>query len=354
MYVHLGANDTMCPPSTGHALANALRGPVEVALFEGCGHGAGSRSAEERARQFLADKLAPKAPRLPRRPTSAEILPHPGASGRRRSEILRSIDQALASLPTDVVRQPAPKISGVDAWRLHYRGEGGCRLTAELTMPVDRPPQAVIVQLPRYGSVNLAPDRALRAAHVTFAPAHRGQLASDPDTNYRFPGAFRTAALGPEMFAYRAVLADVLRALDILFAQPDITGLPVGVYGDDLGLFVAARRRAVAALRVDALALTGASTATHGRAAEWRTGQLSAAEREAVASTYAVFDPLAVASSLDIPVLVSGGDDEDERAVASVLSALRRGERFTVSGRDYVDEEATRRWLLDSLLRRDL
>jgi hypothetical protein len=43
------------------------------------------------------------------------------------------------------------------------------------------------------------------------------------------------------------VLADILRALDILVTQPGLAGLPVGVYGDDLGLFVAARRRTVTA-----------------------------------------------------------------------------------------------------------
>jgi len=351
MYLHLGANDTMCPPSTGYAFADALRGPVELASFEGCGHGAGSRSAEERARQFLAEKLVPKAPLPPPRPSFAVTLPHPGESSRRRSELLDSIDQSLANLPVEVVRHRVPSVRAVHAWRLHYRGEDGCSLTAELTMPVDEAPQAVIVQLPRYGSVNLAPDRTLREAHVTFTPSHRGQLASDPETDYRFPGTFRTAALGPEKFAYRAVLSDVLRALDILIAQPGIAGLPVGVYGDDLGLFVAARRRTVTALRVDALVLTGASTAAQGPVAEWQMGELSAAERDAVASTYAVFDPLAVASSIDIPVLVSAGDDDDAHAVASVLSALQHGQLFSLSGRDYLDEAATRHWIVDSLLR---
>jgi hypothetical protein len=82
-------------------------------------------------------------------------------------------------------------------------------------------------------------------------------------------------------------------------------------------------------------------------------GELSAVEREAVALTYAVFDPLSVASTINIPVLVSAGDD-DERAIASVLSAVRFGERFTASGRDHMDEEARRRWLVDSLLRRNV
>ena len=87
----------------------------------------------------------------------------------------------------------------------------------------------------------------------TFAPAHRGQFASGPETTHCYPGTLPTAR--PHAFAYRAVLADVLRALDVLTAQPEAMSWPIGVYGDDLGVIVAARGPAVRAARVDSALL---------------------------------------------------------------------------------------------------
>ena len=53
-------------------------------------------------------------------------------------------------------------------------------------------------------------------------------------------------------------------------------------------------------LRVDSALLARASTARSGPADEWRTGAVTDAELAAVAETYAMFDPVAVAPGIDV------------------------------------------------------
>jgi len=60
MFVYLGLQDDVCPPETGMALYESLRGPKELRTYDGCGHDAGDYWAAPLVADFLATHLMPK------------------------------------------------------------------------------------------------------------------------------------------------------------------------------------------------------------------------------------------------------------------------------------------------------
>ena len=61
MRLNLGESDDVCPPETGMAVYEALGGPRELRIYEGCGHDAGSFWDAPLVADFLAKHLRPAA-----------------------------------------------------------------------------------------------------------------------------------------------------------------------------------------------------------------------------------------------------------------------------------------------------
>jgi cephalosporin-C deacetylase len=60
--IYIGRQDDVCPPETGLALHEALGGPKQLVVMDGCGHDAGSHWMTAEVDKFLAEHLRPASP----------------------------------------------------------------------------------------------------------------------------------------------------------------------------------------------------------------------------------------------------------------------------------------------------
>ncbi|WP_370961563.1 acetylxylan esterase [Amycolatopsis sp. cg9] len=336
VYLHVGTHDTTCPPTTAGRLGQVLPGPVTVDEYPDCGHEAGARWADDKAAVFLAKHLEPRSPvPAPGGPTSCRVPPAV-LDGRERERYFDQIDEELARLPRAIQREPLDTSGAYDRYRLRFTGTDDARLSALLTVPHGTAHTAVIFT-PRYGTVNFTPGRAVLEEFVTLTINHRGQDLTSPETPMPYPGALRSARLGPEKFLYRHVFADTLRGIDIALDLPDLDRLARAVVGDDLAVLAAARRPVFGCVRVDRLLLT---SATH------LAREFSGVEdRQELARTLAVFDVPAAAGEVEVPLLVALSAQEEASFPATGRPGLTV---LQLTHREAIDEPEQWRWLREA------
>jgi len=335
VYLHVGEEDPTCPPKTARTLATVLNGLVTVDEYAGCGHEAGARWANDKAARFLADHLQP-------RPLETRVLsrlPPASVSDEERARYFARIDEELSTLSRDAGYEALPTSGDYDARRVLFSGAGGASLHAMLTVPHESTGRALFLT-PRYGSVNFTPDRSTCEEFVTLTVHHRGQDLRRGATPMPYPGVFRSAVLGPDRFAYRHILSDTLRAVDVVLTSPESEKLAWAAVGDELAIIVAARRQVFTAARIDRLLFTHAISG--GPGAELRT----AADPGDCARTLRIFDIAAVAGQVTVPVLACLSPEE--RTVFPSHGFPDLG-ILELTHRETIDEPARRRWLRDVL-----
>ncbi|MFS0853242.1 acetylxylan esterase [Microbacterium sp. 179-I 3D4 NHS] len=271
-----------------------------------------------------------------------------------------ALDEELAAVPSEWLLRQDPYRT-TDEWdfffvefpSIGHRGSGRYRVAGYLSVPRAEGPLPAVLEIPRHGSVNHTPHSNDRSRYVILTLMHRGQRLADQPYRAEYPGLLIDGIDDPAEYVYRGIVADALRAAELLFAHPKVDRSRVAAVGEDLGLLVAARRPGFAAVRVDGLLLTSAwerAARTRGYPMESLNDLRRHAPEDAVAraqQTSALFDPAQHAAGIDAAVLVT---DADPASAPALLEALGdAAEHFVPTGRDREDDDARDAWLAQRL-----
>lgn len=226
------------------------------------------------------------------------------------------VDDELTRYPIAPERERLPLRSTpyADFFAVRLTGIGPYRLYGYLTVPTaGRGPHPTLMHLPRYGSVNNPPHKDDRERYVVFTLMHRGQRLADQPFRAAYPGLLTYGIARPDTYIYRSIVADCLRGLEFLLAQPEVDAGRVALVGDDLALLTAARRPHVAAVQAGGLLfhrLTEARTRTEAYPMEEVNEycRYHADRADAVARTLACFDPRHHAANVAAHTLLTVGD----------------------------------------------
>ena len=133
-----------------------------------------------------------------------------------------TLDTEVSDLNNDEVKAtelPIRSNENSTAYELRFHGVGQYPLFAYLTVPKGEGPFPGLLQIPSYGSVVSVPAFERRAKYVTVAFSHRGQRRSDQDFAAEYPGLLTNGLPDSSQYIWRYIVADCLRALDILKAS---------------------------------------------------------------------------------------------------------------------------------------
>ncbi|MFN8523792.1 MAG: acetylxylan esterase [Chloroflexota bacterium] len=268
------------------------------------------------------------------------------------------VDAELAELGAAPELEPMPGVSNEHCTvsRVRLTSIGPYRIFGYLSVPTAEGQHPGLLLTPRYGSVNHIPDYNDRARYVVLQIMHRGQRLADTPYAAAYPGLLTDGIDDPERYVYRGIVADCLRAAELLLAQPRLDLTRVAVQGDDLAIITAARRQSFSCVLPEELLfyrLREIYPRTDAYPAEEINDFLRASpdSRAAVDSTLSLFDPVHHASRVLAKALVSAPDgaaaDEWVQPLERALGGLT--ERFTVTHYSGTDNDAKDAWLAGQL-----
>nr|WP_314844935.1 acetylxylan esterase [uncultured Microbacterium sp.] len=271
-----------------------------------------------------------------------------------------ALDDELAQVPSgwELRRDDYRSTEEWDFFLVHFasighRGSGRYRAAGYLSVPTGEGPHPAVLEIPRHGSVNHTPHSNDRSRFVILTIMHRGQRLADNPYRAAYPGLLVDGIGEPSQYVYRGIVADTLRAAELLFAHPSVDTARVAAVGEDLGLLTAARRPGFAAVRVDGLLLSTPwerAARTRGYPMESlndlaRVGDAQA--REDAAQTLSHFDPALHADAITARVFIS---DSDPSSAPGLFEALGdKATHFVPTGRDREEDDARDAWLAEQL-----
>jgi len=264
-----------------------------------------------------------------------------------------AIDAELAALPAAAELEPMP-LHSTDTATLYFvrlTSIGPYRISGYYSVPRTPRPAPGLLLTPRYGSVNHIPDFHDRERYAVLQLIHRGQRLADEPFAAEYPGLLTLGIESPETYVYRGIVADCLRGMEFLRAQPE-TG-KIGVQGDDLALMTAARRPEVAAILASDLMLyrlLDAAARSDAYPVEEINDYLRAQpeRRASVADTLRYFDPLYHVGRIRAQTMLPSGDD------AAWLQPLRdalgtHAQEYRITHRGAEDSDTLDAWLAGQL-----
>ena len=267
----------------------------------------------------------------------------------------RAVEQEVAALADSLVQVEELPLRSNEvsvAYGLRFRGIGDYPLFAYFCVPRSEGPHVPLFQAPGYGSVVGVPSFERRDRYAVMALCHRGQRLSNSQYRAAYPGLLTDGLPGAETYRWREIVADCLRAVDVLLARPEIDRARLAASGNDLALITAALRPQVASLLVlgpmlfaDVPARSAATSHVYPQQ-EWndfrRTYPDVWPEAEQTAS---LFDPQRFAPRVKARTLIHTGAGEQPVA-QRVASAIPGGAEVRVaSGQSYLDHMAQENWL---------
>ena len=211
------------------------------------------------------------------------------------------------------------------------------------------------MQAPPYGSVVGVPAHERRSKYVVLALCHRGQRLSDSLYSAAYPGLLTDGLPDPLTYVWRGIVADCLRALDVLKARPETDPSRLAVTGNDLAAITAALRPDVRCLLVSSMLFRGASDRVSQMMEyperEFTDYVRAYLEREdQVSQTLSLFDPLLFAPTIEAETLLTCG--EGGRLLVQPLADRIAGvaELRVNTGRTYLDHQYEESWLTQRLI----
>ena len=157
---------------------------------------------------------------------------------------LSTLDEvaALQTSPVRRVELPLRSNELSTAWAFSFTGVGDYPLFAYYSVPNGSGPFAPVFQAPGYGSVVAVPAWERRDRFAVMALCHRGQRLSDDIYKAAYPGLLTDGLPKNGTYMWREVVADCIRAVDVLLDQPEINPDNMAISGSDLAFQSAALR----------------------------------------------------------------------------------------------------------------
>jgi cephalosporin-C deacetylase len=228
----------------------------------------------------------------------------------------RRVDEDLAAQPMLPVLEVLPRHSSecFTVFALRLTSIGPYRLYGYLSVPAGTGPFPALLEVPRYGSVNSVPHWNDRLRYVVLTIMHRGQRLADQPYAAAYPGLLTEGIEDPRDYVYRSIVADCLRAAELLAERPEVDPKRVGLRGNDLALLIAARRPRFKAVDLESTFFYRVMEAR--RSCETYPIEelndylrVAPASEVAVERTLELFDPLYHARSVRATTLIGVGDE---------------------------------------------
>ena len=267
-----------------------------------------------------------------------------------------AVAQEVAALKDSAVESEPHDLSSDDTTvttQLRLEGIGGYPLFAYYSRPRTGGPFVPLLQVPGYGSVVVVPSVERRTRYAVLSICHRGQRKSDSSYKAAYPGLLTDGLPGADTYAWRGIVADCLRAVDVLLAQPDLDSSKLAVTGHDAAALVAALRGDVASLMVVGLMFTSLSS----RAPETNAYPLQEvndfkrtypSQWEEAAATLGLFDPTSMASSIRADTMIACPAGEIPAASAVSKAIPGTSTIYQNTGYGFIDHKAQEDWLSES------
>lgn len=162
------------------------------------------------------------------------------------------IDEDLAALPANPEYEVAPLQSNEHAtvYRPRMTSIDNYVIAAWFSVPHGDGPFPALFTTPGYASVVTPAHYDLRQRYVTMTVMTRGQRGADKPYAAAFPGHLTNGITDPEEWVFRGVMADILRAWEVLRDHAAVDTRRIGITGTDAGLLLNARRPGAKAVQV--------------------------------------------------------------------------------------------------------
>ncbi|HEU0164739.1 MAG TPA: acetylxylan esterase [Thermomicrobiales bacterium] len=236
------------------------------------------------------------------------------------------VQAELDATPLDPTLEPVPMRSTpeVEVFEIGYTSLDGVRIAGWYCRPRESyiaGPYPGLSIVPGYVSEPTLPKSWAKLGYAAIGVAPRGKLRSNRQFNPGYPGLLIHNIVDRNTYSYRAFYADAARAIDFLVARPEVIADRIGVHGSSQGgaltLTTAAMRpQNVTCGAAGAPYLTGfmdAAHLTHSYPYEEMNEYLRLhPEREAaMRETVVYFDCINFAPSIEAPMLVYAGENDD-------------------------------------------
>ena len=270
------------------------------------------------------------------------------------------IDDELAALPANPEFTVAPLQSNDDAtvYTVRMTSLGSYPIAAWLSVPAGEGPFPALVTPATYASVVTPAHVDLRRRFVTMTMKTRGQRGADMPYAAAYPGHLTEGIDDPDAWIFRGVMADMLRAYEVLRDHPAVDGARIGIAGSDAGLLLNARRPGAAAVQVTApfwYRLAEMADRTDAYPVEEINDyrRTYPERRDAVERTLALVNPQFQADRVTAAVQINRDQESgfaNDAWLEPLVSALTSGVTyFDVTHEGQTDHDANDAWMAEQL-----
>jgi cephalosporin-C deacetylase len=232
-------------------------------------------------------------------------------------------------------------------------GVGEYPLFAYYSVPHGNGPFPAVFEAPGYGSVRGVPAVERRAKYAVMAVCHRGQRLSDGMYRAAYPGLLTDGLPGAGSYKWREVVADCLRAFDVMLTRPEVDASRIAVAGNDLAAIVAALRPQSKLLLLNGQLLFRGTPERLESTKDYPLQEFNDFKRAhpaqwaQAAATLSLYDPLAFAKSINAETLIAC--IKADAGPSEPFAAAVRGkcEVRVNTGYGYLDHEYQEKWLAE-------
>lgn len=163
-----------------------------------------------------------------------------------------TIDEDLSRLDANPEFEHDPLRSNniFDTYRVRMTSLDGYVIAAWLNVPKGEGPFPAVLYPSTHMSVVMPAPYEFRTRAITMNVISRGQRGADKPYAAAFPGHLTVGIEAPDRYIARGVVADQIRAWEVLRSHPGVDTERMGMIGTDLALLIDARRPGANAIHV--------------------------------------------------------------------------------------------------------